>query len=79
MSLPDERFHPYATGLAAETVAKHQDPQDLVFYAGWVNSFTDFALQVKLIMNTRVSSFVHLFSEAGLRWRREAYHINIKK
>ncbi|KAF7428797.1 hypothetical protein PC9H_008029 [Pleurotus ostreatus] len=39
MSLPDERFHPNATGLAAETVAKHQDPQDLVFYAGWFCPF----------------------------------------
>ncbi|KAF4563191.1 hypothetical protein EYR40_007098 [Pleurotus pulmonarius] len=39
MSTPDERYHPNATGLAAETVSKHQDPQDLVFYAGWFCPF----------------------------------------
>ncbi|OCH86089.1 glutathione-S-transferase [Obba rivulosa] len=35
MSIPDEKIHPVATGRAAETVAKHQEPQELVFYAGW--------------------------------------------
>ena len=34
--IPDQKIFPHATGKAAETVAKHQDPQDLVFYAGWV-------------------------------------------
>ncbi|KAF8552953.1 glutathione S-transferase [Imleria badia] len=33
--LPDEEIHPVATGRAAETVAEHQDPQDLVFWSGW--------------------------------------------
>ncbi|KAL6305201.1 glutathione-S-transferase [Sparassis latifolia] len=39
MSIPDERFFPYATGLAAQTVEKHQQPQDLIFYAGWFCPF----------------------------------------
>lgn len=34
--LPDEDIHPVATGPAAQTVAEHQDPQDLVFWSGWV-------------------------------------------
>ena len=34
--LPDEDIHPVATGRAAETVARHQEPQDLVFWSGWV-------------------------------------------
>lgn len=37
MSIPDAKIHPVATGRAADTVAKHQEPQELVFYAGWVN------------------------------------------
>ena len=36
MPIPDEKIYPHATGRAAETVAKHQDPQELVFYSGWV-------------------------------------------
>lgn len=36
MAPPDADIHPVATGSAAETVAKHQDPQELVFYSGWV-------------------------------------------
>lgn len=36
MGIPDEQIHPSATGAAANTVEQHQDPQDLVFYAGWV-------------------------------------------
>lgn len=37
MSMPDEHIHPSATGLAAQTVEKHQEPQEIVFYAGWVS------------------------------------------
>ncbi|PCH35584.1 glutathione-S-transferase [Wolfiporia cocos MD-104 SS10] len=39
MGHPDENIHPIATGRAAETVAQHQDPQDLVFWAGWFCPF----------------------------------------
>ncbi|KAL4064249.1 glutathione S-transferase [Scleroderma yunnanense] len=39
MTLPDENIHPIATGKAAETVGKHQDPQELVFYSGWFCPF----------------------------------------
>ncbi|EKM53398.1 uncharacterized protein PHACADRAFT_175813 [Phanerochaete carnosa HHB-10118-sp] len=35
MSVPDVKIFPHATGEAAKTVEKHQDPQDLVFYSGW--------------------------------------------
>ncbi|KAN0081428.1 Glutathione S-transferase, C-terminal-like protein [Tylopilus felleus] len=37
--LPDEDIHPVATGPAAQTVAEHQDPQDLVFWSGWFCPF----------------------------------------
>ena len=36
MSVPDVKIFPHATGEALKTVEKHQDPQDLVFYSGWV-------------------------------------------
>ncbi|KAH9485587.1 putative glutathione S-transferase parC [Psilocybe cubensis] len=35
MGIPDEQIFPHATAAAAETVAKHQEPQDLIFYSGW--------------------------------------------
>ncbi|OCH88050.1 glutathione-S-transferase [Obba rivulosa] len=35
MSNPDADVHPVATGPAAELVAQHQEPQDIVFYCGW--------------------------------------------
>lgn len=37
--VPDQHIHPVATGVAAKTVANRQDPQDLVFYAGWFCPF----------------------------------------
>ena len=36
MSAAEQKIHPHATGLAAKTVEAHQQPQDLVFYSGWV-------------------------------------------
>ena len=36
MSNPDQNIFPHATGVAAKTVERHQEPQDLVFYSGWV-------------------------------------------
>ncbi|TCD61940.1 hypothetical protein EIP91_007680 [Steccherinum ochraceum] len=39
MSVPDQQIHPVATGVAAKTVAKHQEEQDLIFYAGWFCPF----------------------------------------
>jgi len=38
-SIPDEQIHPHATGVAAQTVDNHQQPQELVFYAGWFCPF----------------------------------------
>ncbi|KAJ7772070.1 glutathione-S-transferase [Mycena maculata] len=35
MPLPDEAIFPHATGAASETVAAHQEPQELIFHAGW--------------------------------------------
>lgn len=37
MSYP-EVIYDRATGVAADTVAKHAEPQPLVFYAGWVRT-----------------------------------------
>jgi len=39
MSLPDEKIYPRATGRAAQTVARHQEKDDLVFYSGWFCPF----------------------------------------
>ncbi|KZT21089.1 glutathione-S-transferase [Neolentinus lepideus HHB14362 ss-1] len=39
MGLPDEHIHPHATGAAEKTVAQHEQPQDLIFYAGWFCPF----------------------------------------
>ncbi|KDR75637.1 hypothetical protein GALMADRAFT_156618 [Galerina marginata CBS 339.88] len=39
MGIPDEQIYPHATAAAAQTVAKHQEPQDLIFYAGWFCPF----------------------------------------
>ncbi|KAF8911523.1 glutathione S-transferase [Gymnopilus junonius] len=39
MGIPDEQIYPYATAAAAKTVAKHQEPQNLVFYSGWFCPF----------------------------------------
>nr|ACF15452.1 glutathione-S-transferase [Phanerodontia chrysosporium] len=39
MPIPDEKIFPHATGAAAKTVEQHQDPQELVFYAGWFCPF----------------------------------------
>ncbi|TFK50941.1 glutathione-S-transferase [Heliocybe sulcata] len=36
MSVPDAQIHPHATGPAALTAAKHQDPRDIIFWTGWV-------------------------------------------
>lgn len=36
MSVPDVQIFPHATGQAIKTVEAHQDPQELIFYAGWV-------------------------------------------
>ncbi|KAG6861712.1 hypothetical protein C0995_013281 [Termitomyces sp. Mi166 len=37
MAIPDAQIFPHATGPAERLVAQHQDAQDFVFYAGWVN------------------------------------------
>ena len=39
MSTPDRNIFPRATGEAANTVAKHQEAQELVFYSGWFCPF----------------------------------------
>ncbi|WVR06126.1 hypothetical protein IAU60_003156 [Kwoniella sp. DSM 27419] len=39
MPHPDEKIHPEATGLAKQTVDKHQDEQGLVFWSGWFCPF----------------------------------------
>ncbi|KAI6007597.1 glutathione S-transferase [Pisolithus orientalis] len=39
MAPPDATLHTVATGRAAETVAQHQNPQDLTFYSAWFCPF----------------------------------------
>ena len=42
MANPDAQIYPHATGAAAEVVKLHQEPQDLVFWAGWVGALFDY-------------------------------------
>ncbi|KAF7792760.1 hypothetical protein EIP86_003858 [Pleurotus ostreatoroseus] len=37
--MSDHDIHPVATGAAAQIVAQHQEPQELVFYSGWFCPF----------------------------------------
>jgi glutathione S-transferase len=37
--MPDQKIFPHATGEAAKTVEKHQEPQELIFYSGWFCPF----------------------------------------
>ncbi|OCF32839.1 glutathione S-transferase [Kwoniella heveanensis CBS 569] len=39
MPSPDESVHPTATGLAKQTVDKHQDEQDITLWSGWFCPF----------------------------------------
>ena len=56
MAVPDAQIYPHATGAAAEVVKLHQEPQDLVFWAGWVGA-----------LFRSPSIFVEL--TGGLEWR----------
>ncbi len=38
--MPSPKYHPVATGRAAELVGAHQEPADFVFWAGWFCPFT---------------------------------------
>ncbi|OSX61526.1 hypothetical protein POSPLADRAFT_1170182 [Postia placenta MAD-698-R-SB12] len=50
MGHPDENIYPTATGRAAETVEQHQEPQDLVFWAGW---FCPFVQRVWIVLEEK--------------------------
>ncbi|KIP04096.1 hypothetical protein PHLGIDRAFT_76517 [Phlebiopsis gigantea 11061_1 CR5-6] len=50
MAIPDEQIFPHATGAAAETVQKHQQPQDVIFYAGW---FCPFVQRTWIVLEER--------------------------
>ncbi|WWC86537.1 uncharacterized protein L201_001414 [Kwoniella dendrophila CBS 6074] len=39
MPMTDEHIHPVATGLAKQTVDKHQEKQDIVLWSGWFCPF----------------------------------------
>jgi len=39
MPTPDKHIHPIATGLAKETVDRHQDEQDIEFWSAWFCPF----------------------------------------
>lgn len=46
--MADGDIHPVSTGAAADTVAAHQQPQELVFYAGWVSEKNNMSFQACL-------------------------------
>ena len=75
MAIPDEQIFPHATGEAEKTVEKHQEPQDLVFYAGWVGACMDRFAYVGLSECSSVRSC----SVHGSALRRRGFRINIKK
>jgi glutathione S-transferase len=47
---PDSDLHPTATGLAKATVDRHQEPQNLVLYAGW---FCPFVQRVWIVLEEK--------------------------
>ncbi|KXN87456.1 Glutathione S-transferase omega-1 [Leucoagaricus sp. SymC.cos] len=71
MSVPDAQIHPYATGAAAETVAKHQDPQELVFWAGW---FCPFVQRVWIALEER--GIPYQYKEVN-PYKKEKYFLDI--
>ncbi|WRT64418.1 uncharacterized protein IL334_001350 [Kwoniella shivajii] len=54
MPHPDEKVHPAATGLAKDTVDKHQDDADLVFWSGW---FCPFNQRIWMALEERKISY----------------------
>ncbi len=58
MSMPDEKIFPHATGFAAKTVEDHQQPQDLVFYSGWVRVYKGSDYRACLTVSTQFCPFV---------------------
>ena len=76
LSMPDVKIFPHATGAAELVVAQHQEPQELVFYSGWVwpnlypGQNNDSETQ---------SSFALTFNEPGLRLKSEGYLTNTRK
>lgn len=54
-SHPDADIHDRATGPAADTVAKHQDPQDIVFWSGWVSRLQSHKLCRSAVLIDRYS------------------------
>jgi glutathione S-transferase len=47
MPIPDEQIFPHATGNAISTVEAHKEPQELIFYSGWVRRSTSFEVYLK--------------------------------
>lgn len=68
MGIPDEQIFPHATGAAARTVEQHQEPQELIFYAGWVRIplYMD-VLRSSQLESSRYASSARLFNAAGSR------------
>ncbi|PIL33460.1 transporter [Ganoderma sinense ZZ0214-1] len=71
MAIPDEDFHPVATGQAAKTVEAHQAPQDVVFYAGW---FCPFVQRVWITLEER--GIPYQYQEIN-PYKREAHFLEI--
>lgn len=63
MGIPDADIYPTATGRALDTVKAHQDPADVIFYAGWFCPFvqrTWIALEEKGIPYRQSRLYDHL-------------------
>jgi len=60
MGIPDEDIYPTATGEALKTVQAHQSPQDVVFYAGVLKSFS-----IGSHITREQVGFVRLYSAHG--------------
>ena len=81
MAIADADLFPHATGEAAKTVAKHTEPQELVFYAGWVCSSLPLRFHIfeRLTAHLNSRSSAHMFSVAGSLWRKKGSRTNTKR
>ena len=79
MPLPDEQIFPHATGAAEALVAKHQEPQPLVFYAGWVSRVYMHAHDKTTNRCIECASFARTSSARGSPSKRRVSRISTRR
>lgn len=76
MSMPDAKIFPHATGAAELVVARHKEPQDVVFYGGWV---CQTCVQGQNNDTETQSSSALTFNEPESHLKNEGYLTNTRK